>query len=376
LHGISTSNTFEIDPNFNYDEHSIISITSSSVKPVHASTPINKRNAHSKSNPPLRVLNINFQSIKPKKHLVNNIIESSKPDIIIDTEIWLKPNIHNNEVFPENYNIYRKDRIDQEGGGALLAIKKDFISDEVDDMHVDENTEMLWAKIEIVGSKTLYVSSFYNTKTSNEQNLKRFDQSVRQTCKVNNAAILIGGDFNLPGRDWENKVLKPNTKHQKNHYNLTTTLEDTGLCQLIEKPTRNDNIPDLMITNFHNQVPRTEIIPGISEHDIVFLEFNIAPKKLKQKPRQVPIYKNTNWDTIKSEIKTLYDHIAQSQTHLNANQLNQLIKDHVPHKIAKVKDSLPWINIEAKTLIRKRDRLYKKMKKKTGNLDTKKKFKK
>ena len=131
-----------------------------------------------------------------------------------------------------------------------------------------------------------------------------------------------------------------------------------------------------MITNFPNRVSRTEFLPGISDHDIVFLEFNIAPKKLKQKPRQVPIYKNTNWDTIKSEIKTLYDHIAQSQTHLNANQLNQLIKDHVPHKIAKVKDSLPWINIEAKTLIRKRDRLYKKMKKKTGNLDTKKKFKK
>jgi L-lactate utilization protein LutB len=43
-------------------------------------------------------------------------------------------------------------------------------------------------------------------------------------------------------------------------------------------------------------------------------------------------------------IKTLYDHIVQSQTHLNANQLweifknklNQLIKEHAPHKIAKV----------------------------------------
>ena len=32
-----------------------------------------------------------------------------------------------------------------------------------------------------------------------------FDQSVRQACKVNNAATLIGGDFNLPGWDWENK---------------------------------------------------------------------------------------------------------------------------------------------------------------------------
>jgi hypothetical protein len=65
-----------------------------------------------------------------------------------------EPTSHNNEVFPENYNIYRKDRIDQEGG------------DEVNDMHVDEKSEIIWAKIEIVGSKALYVSSFYNAKTS------------------------------------------------------------------------------------------------------------------------------------------------------------------------------------------------------------------
>jgi hypothetical protein len=65
--------------------------------------------------------------------------------------------------------------------------------------------------------------------------------------------------------------------------------------------------------------------------------------------------------TIKSEIKTLYDHIVQSQTHLNANQfweifknkLKQLIKEHVPHKIAKVKDSLGKI-LKLKKIIRKR----------------------
>jgi hypothetical protein len=125
-----------------------------------------------------------------------------------------------------------KSRLDKEGGGVLLATKKDFISDEVSNIHVDEISETIRAKIEIVGGNALYASSFYNAKTSNEQHLEWFDQSVRQTCKVNNAAILIGGDFNLPGWDWENKILKPNTKHQKNHYNLTTTLEDTGLCQL------------------------------------------------------------------------------------------------------------------------------------------------
>jgi hypothetical protein len=56
-----------------------------------------------------------------------------------------------------------------------LATKKDFISDEVNNMHVDEISEMIRAKIEIVGGKTLYVSSFYNAKTSNEQNLEWFD---------------------------------------------------------------------------------------------------------------------------------------------------------------------------------------------------------
>jgi hypothetical protein len=34
-------------------------------------------------------------------------------------------------------------------------------------MHVDEISEMIRAKIEIVGGKALYVSSFYNAKTSN-----------------------------------------------------------------------------------------------------------------------------------------------------------------------------------------------------------------
>jgi hypothetical protein len=130
-------------------------------------------------------------------------------------------------------------------------------------------------------------------------------------CKINNAVI---DDFNLPGWDWGNEIVRPIAKHLKNHYNLITTLEDTGICRLTEKPTRADNILDLMISKFPNQVSRTEILPGISDQEIVLFEFNIAPKKLNQKTRQVPIYKKEKWDTIKSEIKRLHDHIVQSQT--------------------------------------------------------------
>ena len=53
-----------------------------------------------------------------------------------------------------------------------------------------------------------------------------------------------------------------------------------------------------MITNLPNQVPRTEILPGVSDHDIVFIEFNTTPTKLKQTPRNVPIYSKANPEDI------------------------------------------------------------------------------
>lgn len=59
-----------------------------------------------------------------------------------------------------------------------------------------------------------------------------------------------------------------------------------------------------------NQILRTEIIPGILDHDIVFAELNITPTKLKQKPRNIPIYRKANLETMKTELDTLYNEMS------------------------------------------------------------------
>lgn len=64
----------------------------------------------------LRLLNVNFRSV------VNHVmVDSVKPDIIVGTESWLRPDIMNSEIFPSNYTVYRRDR-DTSGGGVFIAV--------------------------------------------------------------------------------------------------------------------------------------------------------------------------------------------------------------------------------------------------------------
>ena len=47
---------------------------------------------------------------------------SSSIDVLIITETWLNGSVFNNEILPDNYTIYRRDR-DSRGGGVFLAIR-------------------------------------------------------------------------------------------------------------------------------------------------------------------------------------------------------------------------------------------------------------
>ena len=89
---------------------------------------------------------------------------------------------------------------------------------------------------------------------------------------------------------------KPNnlnlkTQHVNIHHKFTNILDDHRLIQLVEEPTRGTNILDLIITNYPESFRRTEVMPGLSDHDIVYTAVNRIPAKIKQKPRKILLYK-------------------------------------------------------------------------------------
>ena len=107
------------------------------------------------------------------------------------------------------------------------------------------------------------------------------DSHLRELPK---AHLLIGGDFNFPGWDWQTATptLKPRAPYPGLHNDFHDLINDHDLEQLVWEPTREDNTLDLYLTNCPQLIPRTEVIPGLSDHNIPYCEFIVNISKLDQ----------------------------------------------------------------------------------------------
>ena len=84
--------------------------------------------------------------------------------------------ISNGEVFPCDYEIFRKDRIsDNPGGGIFIAIHNTILA--THQPKLDSNSEAIWVKLEFVKQKPLYLASVYRPPGSQEGALNKLENS-------------------------------------------------------------------------------------------------------------------------------------------------------------------------------------------------------
>ena len=317
---------------------------------------------------PLRILNVNCQSIVNKKEEFNLLVESTKADIVFGTESWLRSDIKDHEVFPDGYTVYRKDRHTGRGGGVFIAVKDKFVSSHMVDL--DADCEILWVKLEIAACKSLYLATYYRPHANDHDSLTQLSESLEKLPK-NNSHVWIAGDMNLPGFDWPSGSLKTNCPSPSQHNQFSEILADHGLTQITDKPTRDENILDLVAINNPTLLNRLEVIPGISDHDAVFAELDISPKTHNQLKRDIPIYKKANWDKMEEEMRNAQATIETDSQNSDVESLwetfksclQTAIKKHIPHRTSSHRDRPPWITQKVRRLIRARNRLFKKIQK-------------
>ena len=141
---------------------------SSPFNPLHTSTPsrASKQDKHSRR--PLRFLNVNCYSIFGKVAEFSNLLQATRPDIIVGTESWLTKSHTDAEIFPRGFTVYRRDRPPGEwdkdngegGGGIFILVSDDLTSHEMPELSA--GYENLWVKINMKGRRTLLVCCFYH----------------------------------------------------------------------------------------------------------------------------------------------------------------------------------------------------------------------
>ena len=114
---------------------------------------------------------------------------------------------------------------------------------------------------------------------------------------------------------------------------------------------------------------------------MVTASYALKPTTQKQKPRKVPLLNKADWPKLKSlmrdyQEKFLLNHSNRSVEELWSDfvtTLDTLTSKCIPTKIIRGKFSLPWITQSIRRQIRRRDDLYRKLKK-TGDQTFRDKF--
>ncbi|VDI53473.1 Hypothetical predicted protein [Mytilus galloprovincialis] len=208
---------------------------------------------------------------------------------------------------------------------VILAVNDTYITSSVPKLQTD--CEIIWCKMEIIGHKTVYLSSYYYPKTSHEKGYTEYGIRIERASKIRNTFIISACDFNLPGWDWSSKKIKLHTQCVANHEKFADILDDNGMVQLVNKPTKGPNTLDLVVTNHPDSYMRVETLPGLSDHDIVFAEVNLNLRKSIQKPRIIPLYRKANWENIKVDLINLHkDIISMNEQKEGINERGHTFK--------------------------------------------------
>ena len=108
-----------------------------------------------------------------------------------------------------------------------------------------------------------------------------------------NGNIWIAGDFNLPDIDWKSMSVATSIYPTRLNKFLLDTIQELDLEQVVNFPTRQDNILDLVLTSHPSLVNRCKPLPGISDHDIVLIDANVRATRTRTPKRNMEDSKYT-----------------------------------------------------------------------------------
>ena len=228
--------------------------------------------------------------------------------------------------------------------------------------------ELLWTQLAIGNSSKLFVGAYYRPHIGDQCSIDQLNLSLQKLDEsMKNPEIWLIGDFNAPCINWESMSLSANRTHVAQQSSLIDVMQEHGLEQIVNQPTRQHNILDLFFLNYPSTKYTIDILPGLADHDIVCVDIEMGSEISKQNPREIYLYHRADWGSIKEDLISLLNSSDFSSTDTKTvNDLWTKFKDtilhsmrlHIPYKLTRTRCDLPWLTSDIRKKIRKRNKLY------------------
>ena len=226
---------------------------------------------------------IKNRNSKCKINFLSEMSENNK--LLILTETHLKPDILDEEVQIENFNIHRCDRLDRKCGGVSIYTHNSLkISESSVLKYSNSVCELLALKIIDLNLHILCVYRPPDTTSEEfQQCLNEIRTYMEQIPSSDN--ILLLGDLNFPFLKWfefDNTVIHQmktgGTRDEQKQANALLELTDSFFInQVITNPTRENNTLDLVFTNNPEMLSNIQVEKAskqLSDHNIITAVIN------------------------------------------------------------------------------------------------------
>jgi hypothetical protein len=316
--------------------------------------------------PSLKMLYTNCNSLTGKVNLIQSSIETYCPDLIALTETKINDTYDDNELFGDNYTVWRQDR-NIHGGEVLIAIKNNPDIKIIDSNHGPGESLTLIIQIHQKIKFNLILFHRPPHEYSLDNLIEIVDTNITTNC-------IYLGDYNLPDLDWKtdpgNASVKNSSNRKALHQLALDTFNEADLKQQIHNSTHKfGNTLDLVMLNklLLNDIDiKCQILPGISDHNMLLIDitaqdlasvFTVPPKKIYRN------YDRANYAEIETTFNSLKTHIMETPpTEVEEcwtkflHCLNTAVES-IPGKLSKPMGH-PWINRSIVRKIRKRGRIF------------------
>ena len=234
----------------------------------------------------------------------HDIVSTNQFDVIALTETWLDSSVSNHELLPSGYKISRRDRERKRGGGVVLAVK---------DSIKTEPFKFTSSSLELVGivikslSNSFLVCVSYRPPNAGPEFLQEFSRFLKCADVSRYKDIIILGDFNYPSIHWlDGSGFSDITTDR----GFTDILQEAGLFQLVNSPTRGQNILDLLLTTNVYLIDNITVTDDDStcvksDHKAITSDINLIRKVSKPVKRMVYNYKNGDFDSLRATLRCL-----------------------------------------------------------------------